>query len=39
MLGYLFNRGPMSGGLFIGADYQNYALPPGVGGIVNGTEP
>jgi hypothetical protein len=28
MLGYLFNRGAFSGGIYAGADYQNYKLSP-----------
>jgi hypothetical protein len=28
MLGYLFNRGAFSGGIYVGADYQNYKLSP-----------
>jgi hypothetical protein len=28
MLGYLFNRGAFSGGVYLGADYQNYKLSP-----------
>jgi hypothetical protein len=39
MLGYLFNRGAFSGGVYLGADYQNYTLSPDDPAIsVRGTE-
>jgi Cellulose biosynthesis protein BcsS len=39
MLGYLFNRGLWSGGVFVGVDYQNFKLSPDdPTAKVNGTE-